>query len=260
MKKLLIVMLVIVMALGVFALVGCKETPTRYIAEEGSAGAAYLKSKGFEYTAAQAQRDCFTEILAGTSDIAIIDSVMAGYYVNMKSSSFYGKLKIEDIDSEAEVYAIGFRKDDAALTNAVNSALYTLQEEGKINEIAEKYGLKDVLEAIPAPQSSEATDDSLTYIKGRNKLIVGYTLFAPIAYEENGKLIGFDTELAEAVCAKLGVEVEFQEIEWAQKETELAAKNIDAVWNGFTVTEERKETFSFSSAYLKNKQVAVSKI
>ena len=98
------------------------------------------------------------------------------------------------------------------------------------------------------------------YIKGKGKLTIGITLFAPINYyDENNELIGFDTELAKAVCEKLGVEVEFIEINWDSKEIELNSKNIDAIWNGMCITEERKQNMSMSRPYLYNTQAMVMK-
>jgi len=77
--------------------------------------------------------------------------------------------------------------------------------------------------------------------------------------DDNGELIGFETEFAKAVCEELGVKAKFQEISWAAKETELEAKNIDCIWNGMTITEERKQTMSISIPYMRNKQVLVVK-
>ena len=92
------------------------------------------------------------------------------------------------------------------------------------------------------------------------ELIIGITYFAPMNYKDgDGNLIGFETEFAKAVCEKLGVEAKFQEISWAAKETELAAKNIDCIWNGMTITEEREENMSISIPYMQNKQVKIVK-
>ena len=98
------------------------------------------------------------------------------------------------------------------------------------------------------------------YVKDKGVLTIGITLFAPINYyDESGELIGFDTELAKAVCEKLGVEVEFIEINWDSKEIELNSKNIDAIWNGMCITEERKQNMSMSRPYLYNTQAMVMK-
>ncbi|MCR4660622.1 MAG: transporter substrate-binding domain-containing protein [Clostridia bacterium] len=98
------------------------------------------------------------------------------------------------------------------------------------------------------------------YIKKKGTLICGITLYEPMNYaDDEGEMTGFDTEFAEAVCAKLGIEAKFQVIKWSSKEVELNAKNIDCIWNGFTVTEKRKENITFSQSYLTNAQCVVVK-
>jgi len=98
------------------------------------------------------------------------------------------------------------------------------------------------------------------YIQKKGTMVIGYTLYPPMNYkDEGGELIGFDTEFAKLVCAELGVEPVFQLINWETKETELNAKNLDAIWNGFTVDEDRKQHFAFSTSYITNKQIVVIK-
>ena len=82
-------------------------------------------------------------------------------------------------------------------------------------------------------------------------------LMYSIAYTKDGAFVGFDTDVAKAVCQKLGVTAVFQEIDWDEKELELNGYTIDAIWNGMTYTEERAEAMSMSNSYLRNKQVAV---
>ncbi len=109
-----------------------------------------------------------------------------------------------------------------------------------------------------ATDGNAASD--LAYIKDKGQLVIGYTLFAPMNYEnDKGELTGFETEFAKAVCAELGVEAKFQLISWAAKETELASKNIDCIWNGMTITPEREATMSISTPYMANKQVLIVK-
>lgn len=100
---------------------------------------------------------------------------------------------------------------------------------------------------------------------GKNDtVVVGYTIYEPMNYlDENGDLIGFDTELAEKVFENLGMEVVFKEIQWENKYTDLASGTIDCVWNGFTANTkdddgiERSEKVDFSYNYMMNKQVVV---
>lgn len=96
-------------------------------------------------------------------------------------------------------------------------------------------------------------------VKGKGALICGITYYAPMNYFDGDELVGFDTELANAVGEKLGIKIKFQLISWDDKFIELNSKYIDCIWNGFTVTEDRKENCDFSKTYLKNEQVAVIK-
>ena len=87
---------------------------------------------------------------------------------------------------------------------------------------------------------SAAADSDLAYLQNKGKMTIGYTVYEPMNYtDESGTFTGFDTELATAVCEKLGLEPDFVEINWDTKETELAAKSIDCIWNGLTLTEDR---------------------
>lgn len=98
------------------------------------------------------------------------------------------------------------------------------------------------------------------YILKKGTMIIGITDFAPMNYKDTtGKWIGFDTEFAEAVCKELQVTPKFQEINWDTKEIELKAKNIDCIWNGFTVNEERKKEVDFTNSYMMNEQAVVIK-
>ena len=123
--------------------------------------------------------------------------------------------------------------------------------------------------AAPADNASDANlnanDDAAPasdweYIKANGKLVVGMTLFAPMNYyDDDNNFVGFETEFAKAVGEKLGIDVEFVEIDWTTKEIELAAKSIDCIWNGMTITPERAEAMSISVPYMANKQVLVAK-
>ena len=75
--------------------------------------------------------------------------------------------------------------------------------------------------------------------KGENELVIGITYYAPMNYfDENGKLVGFDTEFAEKACAELGYTPVFKEIDWEKKQIALTTKEIDLIWNGMTITDE----------------------
>ena len=108
--------------------------------------------------------------------------------------------------------------------------------------------------------ASASADSDLAYIQGKGKMVIGYTVYAPMNYtDDEGNFTGFDTELATAVCEKLGVEPEFVEINWDTKVVELDAKSIDCIWNGMTLTDDIMANTATTKAYAKNAQVVVVK-
>ena len=111
-----------------------------------------------------------------------------------------------------------------------------------------------------ASTTEAAADSDLAYIQGKGKMTIGYTVYEPMNYTDaDGNFTGFDTELATAVCEKLGVEPDFVEINWDTKIVELDAKSIDCIWNGMTLTDEIMANTACTKAYAKTAQVVVMK-
>lgn len=101
--------------------------------------------------------------------------------------------------------------------------------------------------------SSESTLDKDTLIVGIDDA------FAPLGFkDESGEITGFDIDLAKELAKRLNKKIIFQPIDWTMKESELKSGNIDLIWNGYTITDERKNKVDFSVPYLKNKQVIVT--
>lgn len=111
-----------------------------------------------------------------------------------------------------------------------------------------------------AKEDTAAEDTSWTYIQDKGELVVGLDdTFAPMGFrDEDNNLVGFDIDLATAVCKELGVEVKFQPINWDSKEMELTSKNIDCIWNGMSITPERMEKMSLSNKYINNKIIIMA--
>ena len=109
-----------------------------------------------------------------------------------------------------------------------------------------------------AADAEPAADGDLAAVKAKGVLVVGITDFAPMDYkDDNGKWIGFDADLANAFAQKLGVAVEFTEINWDNKILELNGGNIDCIWNGMTLTPEVTSAADCSNPYMLNAQVVV---
>ena len=100
--------------------------------------------------------------------------------------------------------------------------------------------------AAPAPQAV-------------TKIVVGLDdNFPPMGFrDEKNELVGFDIDMAREAAKRMGVEVEFKPIDWSAKEAELNGKRVDALWNGLTITEERKKNIGFTTAYMENHQIIV---
>lgn len=130
-----------------------------------------------------------------------------------------------------------------------------------------------VLAACGSSNSNESnTDDAATSNENNTEeaentndgekevLVIGVDdKFAPMGFrDENNELTGFDIDYAEAAAEYMGVEVKFQPIDWKTKETELSSDRIDLIWNGYTITDERKEKVLFTEPYLENAQVVAT--
>lgn len=110
------------------------------------------------------------------------------------------------------------------------------------------------------PTSTKPTDAAPTEAVAAPELFVlGLDAsFPPMGFtNDEGEIVGFDIDVAKAVCDKLGMELQCTPIDWAAKELELNSGNIDCIWNGMTVTEEREESMNLSDAYMANRQVIV---
>ena len=109
--------------------------------------------------------------------------------------------------------------------------------------------------------ASKGGDLSLENIKEDGVIVLGLDdSFPPMGFRDSdGNVVGFDIDLAKEVASRMGVELEIKPIDWDAKVLELNNKNIDLIWNGLTITEEREKQINFSKAYLKNRQIIITK-
>ena len=114
--------------------------------------------------------------------------------------------------------------------------------------------------SAPEETAPAAYATTLADIQANGELIIGLDdTFAPMGYrDESGELVGFDIDLATAVCEELGVTATFQPIDWNAKEMELATGNIDCIWNGMSINPERMEGMALSQAYMNNKMIVMT--
>jgi len=152
-----------------------------------------------------------------------------------------------------EEYGIGFRKGDA-LCEQVNAALKVLKANGTAADIATKWFGSDITTIV----ADENALDGVAVEEGRTLILGLDDAFPPMGYRDgNNNIVGFDIDLAQAVCSYLGWELTLQPISWDAKEMELNSGNIDCIWNGMSLDEDRMAAMSCTEPYLANEQVLV---
>lgn len=119
-----------------------------------------------------------------------------------------------------------------------------------------------VVALMAACGSTAEKDEKADQNSSKKEIVIGVDdKFAPMGFrDENNELVGFDIDYAKAAIEKMGYTVKFQPIDWKTKETELSSGRIDLIWNGYTITDERKEKVLFTKPYLENAQVVVTLI
>ncbi len=117
-----------------------------------------------------------------------------------------------------------------------------------------------MLSVLAACSDSAGNEENKKEEGTKDTVIVGIDdTFAPMGFrDENNEIVGFDIDLATAAIEHMGKTVQFQPIDWSTKESELSSGRIDLIWNGYTITDERKEKVLFTKPYLENSQVIVT--
>lgn len=111
-----------------------------------------------------------------------------------------------------------------------------------------------VLSLAACKKADNGEDNSLKNVKDKGTLVLGLDdAFPPMGFrDDNDNIVGFDIDLATAVCDKLGIKLKLQPIDWKAKEQELNTKNIDCIWNGLSITDENQKNMTMTPAYMSN--------
>ena len=173
-----------------------------------------------------------------------------------------GDYVILDEPLSTEQYAIGFKKGNTELRDAVQAALFQLYKDGKVEEIAKKYSDYNLDAMLCLDKQTETTFDAAQAsdeFKARTTFTVGFDAeYPPYGYMgEDGEYTGFDLDLAQAVCDIYNWELVKTPIDWDTKDVILNAGQIDCIWNGFTMT-GREDSYTFSVPYIDNSIVVVT--
>lgn len=162
-----------------------------------------------------------------------------------------------------EQYGIAFRKGDNALALEVDRLLAEMEDDGSAAKVCDQWFGSDVIlknqEYLDPSIVDNAADGSLQYVLDKGTLVMGLDAsFPPMGFmDEKGNIVGFDVDLAKEVASRMGVELVLQPIDWNAKEMELNGKNIDVIWNGMSINEERLAAMTFAKPYLANSQVII---
>ena len=104
-----------------------------------------------------------------------------------------------------------------------------------------------------------AEDNSWQKILDAKKLVLGLDAsFPPMGFtDEKNEIVGFDIDVAQEVCDRLGIELVKQPIDWNTKEQDLNLGKIDCIWNGMSINAARAEAMNLSEPYMKNEMIFV---
>ncbi len=190
--------------------------------------------------------DAIIALKSGKIDCVIIDSEPAKAFVEKNDD-----LKILEEPFEVEEYAICVAKENKELTQNINEALAKLKEDGTLDNIVKNYIGDDTKGKTPY-ESPEGVDRS------KGKLIMATNAaFEPYEFIEDGKIVGIDADMMQAVCDELGMELEISDMEFDSIITAVQSGKADVGVAGMTVTEDRLKNIDFTEPYTTATQVII---
>ena len=192
--------------------------------------------------------DAVMALKQGKIDCVIIDEQPAKAFVEKNDD-----LEILEEDFATEEYAIAVSKDNPELTESINAALAELKEEGTIDSIISNYIGDDTKGKTPYESPEDVDRSNGTLVMATN------AAFEPYEYYSEEKIVGIDADLAQAICDKLGMELEIEDMEFDSIITAVQSGKADIGVAGMTVTEDRLKNIDFTDSYTTAKQVIIVK-
>ncbi len=196
--------------------------------------------------------------MTALSLVCIVSLFIFSACSNPKSPSnaqqFHDFRIVEEAISD-ELYGIAVRKEDTVLRDEIQNALNQAIKDGSAAKVAKKWFGKDT---IYKPEYSTIQTDPNAK-SDKDTIILGCDIdFAPMSFMDGDEIVGFDIDLAKLIIEKkMGKKLQVEPIIWADKEKELNKKQIDVLWNGLTITDQRMEEMCFTEPYMHNRQVIV---
>lgn len=117
-----------------------------------------------------------------------------------------------------------------------------------------------LLLTITLTACGKSSSSDSVQLKAKGTLTVGLEgTYAPYSYREDGKLKGFEVELARDVAKKMGYKVKFVPTKWDSLIAGVSSKKFDVVFNNVTITSARAKKFSFTDPYIYSREVLITK-
>lgn len=190
--------------------------------------------------------DAVQSLKQGKIDCVVIDSQPAQEFVEKNSD-----LRILETEYAEEEYAIAISKENAERKEQINAALKELREEGVLDQIVANYIGDDTKGTCPYESPKDVQRSNGTLVMATN------ATFKPYEFYENGKIVGIDAEMAQAIADKLGMELKILDMDFDSIINAVQAGKADIGVAGLTVTEERLGSIDFTDSYAKAKQVVI---
>lgn len=190
--------------------------------------------------------DAIQALTQGKIDCVVIDQQPAEAFVAVNDG-----LKILDQTFEPEEYAICISKDNTELKDQINGALAELKADGTIDSIIANYIGDDTKGQSPYESPADVSRDNGTLIVATN------ATFEPYEYVQDGEVVGIDIDIAQAICDKLGMELQVDNIEFDAIISAVQSGRADIGIAGMTVTEDRLQSIDFTDTYATSTQVII---
>ncbi len=255
MKKMIAACLAVLLFAGMMS--GCSVKPNSVFSaddlpgkkigvQKGTTGETYAKDvKGATVESYDKGASAVQALKQGKVDCVIIDEEPAKIFVSKNDD-----LRILEDPFELEEYAICVAKGNTELKDKINAALKELKENGTLERIRKNYIGDDTKGLFPY-QSPSGIDRSGTLVMATN------AEFEPYEYHDNGKVVGFDVDMAQAVCDILGMTLKVEDMSFNSIITSVTTGKADIGVAGMTITEDRLENVDFTDSYTTATQVMI---
>lgn len=190
--------------------------------------------------------DAIQSLKQGKLDCVIIDRQPAEAFVAKNDD-----LMILEEEFALEDYAIAVAKENSDLTEKINAALAELKADGTLEAIISNYIGDDTKGKTPYESPADVDRSNGTLIMATN------AQFEPYEYYKGDEVVGIDVDMAKAICDKLGMELQIEDMEFDSIINAVQSGKADVGIAGMTVTEDRLKNIDFTDSYATSQQVII---